>query len=145
MQTRLFALGLGLFYLIVGIVAFVPALYTAPGASAPHVDVTTSYGLFLGLFPVNAVIDSINIVIGLAGILASARVASARYYCMLMFLLFGLSTIAGFLPQANTLWGAAPLWEYDTWIHAGSALAAGYFGFVALEPTHVEPALAHQH
>ncbi len=143
MQTRLFALGLGLIYLVVGVLAFLPALYTGPSASAPYVSVTTSYGFFLGTFPTNAVQNGINIAIGLAGIIAAARVASARYYCMTMLMIFGLATVFGFIPGLNTLNGVCPLFDADEWVHAASAGLCGYFGFVALEDTNVAPAAAH--
>jgi hypothetical protein len=145
METRLYSLGLGIAYAILGAVAFVPALYTAAPASAPRVDITTSYGYLFGVFPVNAVHDGVIIFLGLVGILASARLASARYYCMVMFLLNGAATVMGFLPQADTVWGTLPLFEADTWVHAAVSILSGYFAFVAPEPTYVEPVAAHQH
>lgn len=146
MQTRLFSLFLGVVYIVVGIAGFIPALYTSPAANAPHLSVTASYGYLLSLFPVNAVHDVLHLLIGLAGVAASRRLASARYYCIALFVLYGLFTIAGFIPQFDTLFGLAPIFGDDTWLHAGSALLAGYFGFVAPEPTRLEghvPAAAH--
>ncbi len=145
MQTRLFTLGLGIVYLVVGIAAFFPALYTTPPVGSPEVDVTTAYGFFLGTFPTNAVHDGLNILIGLAAIAASARLASARMYCMGMLMVFGLSAVFGFIPTLNTLWGVCPLFESDQWVHAASAFLCGYAGFVAPEETNVAPAPAHAH
>lgn len=140
MQTRLFSLTIGLFYLVVGILAFIPALYTTPPVGSPHVDVTGSYGMFLGTFPTNVVHDALNIVIGVFGIAFGARVSTARAYSELLFFVFGFATIFGFIPSLDTLWGVAPLWSPDTWVHAISAGAASYFAYVALAPTNVEPA-----
>lgn len=145
MQTRLFALGLGIVYVVIGIVAFIPAFYSTPPASAPHLDVTAAYGYFLGVFPVNAIHDVANIVIGVAGVAASARLATARYYCIGLFLLYGILAFWGFIPTLDTLGGIAPILGDDTWLHAGSAIAAGYFGFVAPEPSQIEPLHAEAH
>jgi hypothetical protein len=143
MQTRLFSLVFGVVYTLVGLVGFVPAFRTHPAANAPHVDVTAAYGYLFGLFPVNAVHDIFHIVVGIIGIVAFTRLGLATAYCRLLFLVFGLLVVAGFMPQANTLWGVLPLFDSDTWLHAATAIAAGYFGFVASEPTYVEPAPGH--
>lgn len=143
MQTRFFSLGIGIVYILVGIVAFVPALYTSVPAGTPHLDVTGSYGYLLGLFPVNYLHDIVHILVGVGGIAAAARLATARFYCQTLFLVYGALTIAGFLPELNTLWGHLPLYGNDTWLHAGSALVAGYFGFVAGEEQHLAPAASH--
>lgn len=143
MQTRYFSLGLGIVYLLVGIVAFVPALYTSAPVDAPHLDVTGAYGLLFDLFPVNILHDLVHILVGLGGIAAAARLGTARIYGQLLFLVFGALTIFGFLPELNTLWGHLPLSGDDTWLHAATALVSGYFGFVAGEEQHLAPAPAH--
>jgi Domain of unknown function (DUF4383) len=145
MQTRFFALVLGVFYLGIGILGLIPALYTSPPSNAPTLDVTSAYGFLFGQFPVNAVHDVFNIVIGVAGIIAGSRLEPARYYCIFLFFVLGLLACIGFMPQANTLWGKMPIFGSDTWIHMVTAIAAGYFGYVATESTHVEPAVAHVH
>jgi hypothetical protein len=145
MQTRLFALALGLLYVILGIAGFIPALRTTPPATAPHIDVTASYGYLFGVFPVNILANLLNILVGFSGIIAGARLVLARYYCQFLFLVFGLLTFIGFLPTIDTVWGLMPVLSGDTWLHAGTAVAAAYFGFVAPESTSVEPALVSAH
>jgi hypothetical protein len=140
MQTRLFALTIGVVYLLVGVVGFIPALYTKPPLTAPHVDVTASYGYLLGIFPVNALHNIVHILVGLSGIVAGSRFALARYYCIVLFLVYGVLTVMGFIPTLDTTWGLIPIFGSDTWLHAASTIAAAYFGFVAPEPTHVTPA-----
>ena len=90
MQTRLFALVLGVVYLILGILGFIPALYTTPPAGAPHLDVGGSYGYLFGTFPQNVLSDVFHLVIGLLGVIAGSRLVLARYYCQTLFLLFGV-------------------------------------------------------
>jgi hypothetical protein len=97
------------------------------------VDVTASYGYLFGVFPVNAIHDAFHIVVGLVAILVSASFNASRYLCRILFVVFGLLTVAGFMPHANTLWGLMPLFTNDTWLHAGTCLSAALFGFVASE------------
>jgi uncharacterized protein DUF4383 len=143
MQTRLFSLVIGIAYVLIGILGFIPALRTTPAANAPHVDITASYGYLLGQFPVNAVHNGVHIVIGILGILAFARFSFAIGYCRTLFLVYGLLAIIGFMPKADTLWGLAPIFGSDAWLHTATALLAAYFGWVAHEPTYVEPARGH--
>ncbi len=140
--TRYFALGIGAVYVLVGIIGFIPALYTSPPVSAPHVDARAAYGYLFGAFPVNALHDVVHIVIGVIGIAAFARFLAARFYARGLALVFGLLTILGFMPQADTLWGLVPIFGSDTWLHFGTALIAGYFGFVVSEEN-VSPELEH--
>lgn len=145
MQTRLFALVFGAVYVVVGIAGLIPALYSAPPAGAPHVAITADYGYLLGLFPVNVAHDLIHILVGVLGIICASRVGSARYYSQGLFLVFGLLSIWGFIPTLNTVWGLVPIFGNDSWLHLATALLGGYFGYVALESTQVEPAPAHAH
>jgi hypothetical protein len=138
MQIRFWALFIGVVYVIFGVLGFIPALHSAPPANGPHVDVSAANGMLFGLFPVNAVHDAINIVLGFAGIAASPSVTSARYYSRFLALLFGIATALGFVPQADTLSGLAPIWGNDAWAHAVTAIASSYFGWVAGEPTSEE-------
>lgn len=139
MLTRYFALVFGVVYVLVGVVGFIPGLYTHPATNAPHVDLTGAYGYLLGIFPVNWLHDVVHIVVGLAGIGAYASARSARYYSRLLFVVFGILTIFGFMPQANTLWGLIPLFGGDTWLHAATSVAGAFFGWVADEDVAGDP------
>jgi Domain of unknown function (DUF4383) len=143
MQTRLFSLVFGTVYVFIGILGFIPGLRTHPPVGAPHVDATAAYGYFLGQFPINAFHDLFHIAVGIVGIVVFARLEAARIYCRVLLLVFGTLACVGFLPTLDTLWGWLPIFGADTWLHAATAVAAGYFGFVATEPTYVEPAAAH--
>jgi hypothetical protein len=50
-----------------------------------------------------------------------------------MAIVFALLAIMGLIPGLNTLFGLAPLYSHDIWLHALSALLAGYFGYVVAE------------
>lgn len=140
MQTRYWALAIGVIYLVVGIVAFIPALYTSPPAT-PHVDVTGSYGLLLGLFPVNVLHNVLHIIIGIIGIGVFGSGRASRAYSRALFLIFGLLAIMGFIPQANTVFGLIPIFDNDVWLHTATAIVSSYFGWVAGEST-TEPSLS---
>ncbi|HSK88718.1 MAG TPA: DUF4383 domain-containing protein, partial [Anaerolineales bacterium] len=53
--TRYFALVVGAAFTMAGIAGFLPWFTTHPPADAPHLTVSTGYGLLLGLFPVNII------------------------------------------------------------------------------------------
>jgi hypothetical protein len=144
MQARYWALGFGIIYVLIGIVGFIPALYTSPPAT-PHLDATASYGLLFGLFPVNAVHDAFHIVVGLIGIAAFASAGAARVYSKLLFVVFGILTVMGFMPTLNVFWGLIPLYDGDTWLHAATSIVAGYFGWVADESATMAPQPATSH
>lgn len=139
MQTRFWVLAFGVIYVVVGIAGFIPALYSSPPAT-PHVDVTASYGLLLGLFPVNLLHDLFHIIMGVIGIAMFGSERAARGYSRALFLIFGLLTIMGFIPQANTVFGLIPIYDNDVWLHAVTAIVSSYFGWVAGEHT-TEPAV----
>jgi len=139
-QTRLFTLVLGVLYLVVGILGFVPALRTAPPFDAPHLDAGAGYGYLFGLFPINDLHNVVHILIGIFGIALSAKFSAARLYCRTLFVLFGVLTFLGFLPQADVLFGLIPIFSNDTWLNAVSAIIVAYFGYVATEPTRMEGA-----
>lgn len=138
MQTRYWALAIGVIYVVVGIAGFIPALYSAPPAT-PHVDVTANYGLLLGLFPVNVLHDLFHILVGVAGIAVFRSERASRDYSRALFLIYGLLAIMGFIPQANTVFGLIPIYDNDVWLDTATAIMSSYFGWVAGEHT-TEPA-----
>jgi hypothetical protein len=142
LRTRYFVFGVGAIYILIGIAGFIPALYTSPAANAPHVDATANYGYLFGIFPVNALHDVLNIVVGVLGVACFASFDAARYYARGLFLVFGLLAVAGFLPHANTLYGLVPIFGSDTWVHLATSVAGGFFGFVVSEQN-VSPELEH--
>lgn len=145
MQTRLYVLVFGIVYLVLGILGFFPAFYSAVPAGAPHLDITAFQGNLFGIFPVNVVHDIVHILLGLIAIGAGAHATSARLLSCTFFVLFGLITFLGFIPEINTFYGAMPIYGDDTWLNAATSVISAYFGFVAPAPSYVEPAAAHAH
>src|SRR5687768_15081326 len=128
---RAFALSIGIIYLLVGIAGFIPGLVEPPPTGAPHVHVHQNHGYLLGLFPVNLLHTLFHLFIGLFGLVAAISFAGARLYARGLAIVYGALAILGLMPFTNTLYGLLPLHGNDIWLHALTALVAGYFGWIA--------------
>ena len=129
-MIKMFALIFGVVYVIAGIAGFIPSL-TPHTADMPPIAVESFYGRALGLFPVNILHNLVHIAIGAWGILSSRNVGSARFFGKGLAVFYGLLAVMGLIPGLNTMFGLIPIYGHDVWLHAGSALVAAYFGFVA--------------
>ena len=130
MTTRYFALVLGIVYVLIGILGFLPFALQTPPAGAPDLAVDSLYGYLIGLFPVNILHTIVHLAIGLWGILAYRGFDSSRTYARSIAVIFGLLTVMGLIPGLNTTFGLIPLFSHDVWLHALTAVAGAYFGFV---------------
>ena len=131
-MIRKFALIFGILYVIGGVSGFIPGL-TPHHADMPPIAVDSFYGRALGLFPVNILHNLVHLTIGVWGILGSRSVGGARFFGKGLAVLYGLLAILGLIPATNTMFGLVPIYGNDVWLHAGTALIAAYFGFVARE------------
>jgi hypothetical protein len=131
MNTRYFALIAGIVYAAVGLLGFIPGLRTAPPPGAPELNVSAGYGLLFGLFPINVVHNIVHLALGIWGIVAYASFPAARRYAQGLAVIYGVLAVLGFFPVLNTLFGLAPLFGHDIWLHALTAIVAAYFGFRA--------------
>ncbi len=140
MVTRYFALVLGIIFLLVGVMGFIPALVTHPAGMEMHnVTVHANHGYLLGIFPVNLLHNLVHILFGIWGLAAYAGGFDAsRVYARSVAVIYALLAIMGLIPQGNlnTTFGLIPIHGNDVWLHAVIAVAAAYFGWaVAREPT----------
>jgi heme exporter protein D len=132
--VQLFALISGVLYVGIGVMGFIPGLVSHPAAMPGYVEAVGSHGGFgylMGLFPINTAHNIVHLVVGAVGILTSIALDSARYYSGLLAVFYGLLTIMGLIPVANTTFGLIPIYGNDVWLHAGTTLLAIYFGFIA--------------
>lgn len=140
-MIRTFALVFGIVYLLVGVLGFIPGL-TSHHADMPPITIDSFYGKILGLFPVNILHNIVHLAIGAWGVLSSKSVAASRLFGKGLAIIYGLLAILGLIPGLNTMFGLVPIYGHDVWLHALSALIAGYFGFVAREsdglPAHAD-------
>lgn len=134
MAVRYFALTAGLVYLGAAAWGFIPGLLAPLPPDAPPLAIDALKGEVLGLFPVNVVHTLVHLAIGIWGVVAWRRFSAARLYARGLAVVYGLLGLMGFIPVLNTMFGLAPLYGHDIWLHWGTAAFAAYFGWVAKEP-----------
>jgi len=135
MSTRYFALVLGIAFLLIGVMGFIPAFVTEP-TGTHHVTVHANHGLLLGLFPVNVLHNLVHIVFGIWGIAAyAAGFSGARLYARCVAIIYGLLAIMGLIPALQTTFGLIPIHGHDVWLHALIAVVAAVFGWAVVSRT----------
>lgn len=129
--TRYFALLVGVAFTLAGIAGFIPFFTPHPPPEAPHLIINASYGLLLGLFPVNIVHNLFHFGVGLLGLLASRAYPSALQYARFLGITLGILTVMGMIPSLRTGFGLWPLYGHDIWLHGLEAVIGIYLGFFA--------------
>lgn len=133
MHTKNFALIAGLVMLMMGLIAFVPSLNVVEGL--PPIEVNTSYGMFLDIFPLNIFNKIALIIFGIAGVFAYMTSKESYHYSVIyskvVFWAMGTLAVLGLFPQTNTLFGYWPLFGFEIIVHGLFALLGGYYGYVA--------------
>lgn len=132
MSTRSFALIFGIVFLAVGALGFVPGLVQPLHPGHPQME---GAGQLLGLFPINALHNGVHILFGLWGLMASRSLGGAVLYARGVAIIYAVLTIAGFVPNLDTLFGLVPLFGNDIWLHGAIALVAAYFGWAHRSPS----------
>jgi hypothetical protein len=130
MQTRYFALVIGIVYILAAASGIIPGLLVR-SADLPPLTVDALYGRALGLFPVNVLHTLVHLVIGLWGVIAWRTFAQSQLFARSLAIIYGVLTILGAIPATATLFGLVPLFGHDIWLHAATALIAAYFGWIA--------------
>ena len=138
MTMKNFVLVIGLLFLVVGVLGFVPGLVSPPSAYSPHMTVDTAYGYLLGLFPINILHNLVHLGVGLWGLSAYRSVTKSLSFARGLAIFYGALAVMGLIPVVNTTFGLIPIFGHDIWLHAISAGAAGYFGFLRSEPMAVD-------
>jgi hypothetical protein len=89
-----------------------------------------AYGRLFGLFPVNVLHNFVHLAIGIAGLLAWRSVWSPLTFAQFLGGFYGLLTVLGLIPGANTMFGLVPIFAHDVWLHAVTAALGIYFGWL---------------
>jgi hypothetical protein len=132
MNVRQFALVLGIIFVIVGVLGFVPGITQMDHADHPDLTVESpGHGMLLGLFHVNVLHNAVHLLFGVLGIAMSRRFDHARLYAQIVAIAYGLLVVLGLIPATRYLFGLVPIEGHDVWLHALIALVAAYFGFIA--------------
>jgi len=129
MKTRFFALVLGVMFLALGVLGFVPALLSPPGDGGA-VAIDSTHGLLFGVLPVNAVGNLARLGLGVWGVVVWRGFVACRLYARVVALLCAVLAAMGVFPTLATLFGLMPIDGADVWLHAGIAMAAAYVGFL---------------
>lgn len=138
MTTRRFALILGIAFLAVGVVAFVPGVNQMHETDHGTLKVTgPGHGDLLGVFHVNVLHNLVHLLFGVAGIVAWRTFTAARAYARFVAIAYGLLAILGMIPAANTFntFGLIPIHGHDVWLHALIAAAAAFIGYGGIRET----------
>jgi len=115
MRPTAFAIGLG--FLTVGVLGFIPALVT-------HFDTMTISGpdsdahLF-GVFEVSVLHNVVHLLFGVVGLLASRRWSSARTFLIAGGLIYLLLCVYGLIIEPDGSANFVPLNTADNWLHLG--------------------------
>jgi hypothetical protein len=128
MKTRYFALVMGIAFLAVGILGFVPALLTEPPAEHA-LAIETGHGLLLGLFPVNVLHNVVHLLFGVWGVVAWRSFQGSRVYARSVAVIYAILAVMGLIPVLATTFGLVPLYGHDIWLHAVIAAVSAYFGY----------------
>ncbi len=123
------ALVYGVAFLLVGIAGFIPGLLAPAPAGAPPLAVPQGHGMLFGIFPVNLLHNLVHLVFGLWGIAAQRTALGSRTYLRSVGLIYLFLALLGAISGTSTLFGLAPLWGGDIWLHLLLALPALYVGF----------------
>jgi hypothetical protein len=140
MTTRRFALILGVVFLIVGILGFVPGINSMHGGDnhgGSLVVTGPGHGNLLGLFHVNVLHNLVHILFGVGGIVASRTFPAARGYARFVAIAYALLAVMGMISAAN-MWntfGLIPIHGHDVWLHVAIAAAAAFVGFGGIRET----------
>ncbi|MDB5863117.1 MAG: hypothetical protein JWO70_923 [Betaproteobacteria bacterium] len=130
MTTRTFALIIGIVFLALGVLGFVPALLIPPPARAPDLAITAFEGYLFGIFPVNYFLNLAHMALGAWGIAASRGTGGSRGYARTLAVICAVFAIVGATRTLNTAFGLVPLYGSDVWLHAATAVLAAFFGWM---------------
>lgn len=130
--VRIAALVVGIVFLVVGVMGFIPGLttnYDQMQFAGHH-----SEAYLLGLFQVSILHNLVHLVFGVAGVAMARTAAAARLFLVgggviyLVLWLYGL--VVGYDSAANFV----PLNDADNWLHLGLGIGMLALGFL-LKPT----------
>ncbi len=131
MDSKRFAFISGIIFLVMGISSL---MFPGPTDFLPVLKIETSYGLFVGLFPMNVFNKVALILFGIGGVRAAndkfSSLPLSIFYSRVVFFVMGPAALLGAISQTNTFFGYWPLYGNEVLMHGLFALLGGYFGFV---------------
>jgi hypothetical protein len=132
-KIRNAALILGVVFLILGLIGFLPGLTFVPGTTSQPTNAIypdPGYGYIFGIFPTNYFHNAIGILVGFWGIAAYTSLGGSIAFLQLFTVIYGAQAILGLLPFTNTLFGMMPLFGGNIGVSLLAGSIAAFFGFV---------------
>jgi hypothetical protein len=130
MTSRKFAQLIGILFLAVGSLGFIPGAVSNPHPNAvPGLFADGGYGVLLGLFPVNWIHNLVHLGIGIAGLSFARSMSEAIGFARGLTWFYGILAVMGVIPPLSMMFGLAPLHGWDVWLHGGTAAFAAYYGY----------------
>ena len=127
---RLAAAVVGVVFLLVGILGFVPGIttdYDMLGWAGHH-----SGAKLLGVFAVSALHDVVHLLFGVAGLALSRTAASSRAYLIGGGIVYAILWIYGLVVDESSSANFVPLNNADNWLHFVLFVAMVALGVVGL-------------
>jgi hypothetical protein len=123
--ARTVAAVLGVVYVLVGILGFVPA-FVADSAPA---DMPSATGSLLGIFPINALHNVVHLAIGAALLYGATATPVAIMVSRIVGVVYVLVGLAGLVSADG--FGLLPLGGLDIGLHLATGAVLAYIGFAA--------------
>ncbi len=139
MAVRYFTFIMGALFILAGVGGFLFPITQPIPTDAPNLALDTSYGLLLGLFPINLVHNIVHFSFGVWGVWAWRTLPLSRTYCRAMAIILTIFTIMGLLPVTQLTFGVMPLFGHDIWLHGLEAIVAAYLGYWFVPRTKITP------
>jgi len=127
MNTRTFALVLGIIFLAVGILGFgvVPQLLQDSAGEGMK-----AHGMLLGMFHVNMVHNIVHLLFGLWGLAASRSMSGSVGFFRAVAVIYALLAIMGLFEATRHGFSYVELGDKNVWLHAGLAVFGVFFGWI---------------
>jgi uncharacterized membrane protein HdeD (DUF308 family) len=129
-----FALVIGIAYLVMGVMGFIPAFVSRADTLPSYVSnlgVVSGYGYLMGIFPVNTPHNIIHVVTGMLGIATAISLDSSRLFAGQLGIYYTTLAVLGLIPIANTFFGLFPIFGADVILHGITGILGIYYGFFA--------------
>lgn len=121
---QLAALVVGVVFLLVGVLGFIPGITTNYGEMtfAGH----ESEALLLGVFQVSVLHNIVHLLFGIAGLALARTVSGARNYLIYGGVIYAVLWLYGLLIEQTSAANFVPINSADNWLHL--VLAVGMIG-----------------
>jgi hypothetical protein len=123
--ARTVAAVLGVVYLLVGVLGFLPAVVTRGSAA----DMPSASGSLIGIFPINALHNVVHLAINAALLYGAMATPTAIIVSRVVGIVYLLVGVAGFVAADG--FGLLPLGGPDIVLHLATGAVLTYIGFMA--------------